>query len=193
MSRWLWETKLSGDHSNAVTNWGRAGLRRGCDAHADPSSGNSHAGSNCVACAYCNTGAPDCHAGSYRACSQVRRGRAGDGLSGVHGWDPHRYASAEDIVVNGNIYNQLVEYDPLNVGQIIGDLAESWDISSDALTYTFNLRDNVKWTDGQALDADDVVFSLNRMIDNSTDPRPKAGVWRSYLVENAVAKVTRAR
>ena len=108
---------------------------------------------------------------------------------GVHGWDPHRYASAEDIVVNGNIYNQLVEYDPLNVGQIIGDLAESWDISSDALTYTFNLRDNVKWTDGQALDADDVVFSLNRMIDNSTDPRPKAGVWRSYLVENAVAKV----
>ncbi len=108
---------------------------------------------------------------------------------GIHGWDPHRNGSAEDIVVNGMTYNQLLEYNPINPSEIIGDLAESWEVSTDARTFTFNLHDNVKWTDGEALDADDVVFSLERMIDNSTDPRPKAGVWRSYLAENPVEKV----
>ena len=104
------------------------------------------------------------------------------------GWDPHKYGNAETIVVSGNIYNQLLEYDPLNPSEIIGDLAESWVVSPDSLTFTFKLLDNVKWTDGETLDADDVVFSLNRMIDK-TDTRPKAGVWRSYLAENPVEKV----
>jgi len=40
-------------------------------------------------------------------------------------------------------------------------LAESWEISEDGLVYTFHLRQNVKWHDGEAFNADDVIFSKN--------------------------------
>lgn len=55
--------------------------------------------------------------------------------------------------------------------QIIPSLAESWAISDDALTYTFKLRKGVKWhtnknfTPTRELNADDVLFSFNRMFD----------------------------
>ncbi|QYH35279.1 ABC transporter substrate-binding protein [Salinibacterium sp. M195] len=40
-------------------------------------------------------------------------------------------------------------------------LAESWDVSEDGRTWTFNLRDDVNWSDGEAFTADDVVFTFN--------------------------------
>lgn len=44
---------------------------------------------------------------------------------------------------------------------IIPWLAKSWEMSDDGLTYTFKLAENVKWHDGQAFTAEDVVFSYN--------------------------------
>ncbi|MBI3592957.1 MAG: peptide-binding protein, partial [Nitrospirae bacterium] len=52
-------------------------------------------------------------------------------------------ASAE---ISGYIFNGLTKYDK-NI-KIIGDLAESWDISRDGLIITFHLRKGVKWHDG---------------------------------------------
>jgi peptide/nickel transport system substrate-binding protein len=46
-----------------------------------------------------------------------------------------------------------------DTGQPLPDLAESWQISSDGLTYTFKLRPGLVWHDGQAFDADDVLFT----------------------------------
>ena len=106
----------------------------------------------------------------------------------VQGWDPYKYGAIQSIVANGNIYNQLVEYNPLNPSEIIGDLAESWEVSPDGLTYTFHLRTDVKWSDGQVVDADDAEFSLKRLIDTS-EPRPRAGIWRFYVAEDPVEKV----
>ena len=45
------------------------------------------------------------------------------------------------------------------------DLAESWTVSPDAKTYTFKLRDGLKFSDGSALTAQDVKFSLERLRD----------------------------
>ena len=64
------------------------------------------------------------------------------------------------------IYNGLVKYDGnLN---LVGDLAESWDISPDGLTITFHLRKGVKWQDGAPFTAQDVLFTYQVMVDPKT-------------------------
>jgi peptide/nickel transport system substrate-binding protein len=70
------------------------------------------------------------------------------------------------------VYNGLVKYDKdLN---IVGELAESWEVSSDGLIITFHLRKGVKWHDGFPFTADDVLFTYQVTIDPKT-PTPYAG------------------
>src|SRR5215831_1815706 len=74
----------------------------------------------------------------------------------------------------GPVYNQVVEFNPINPKEITGDLAKSWDVTDQGGTYTFHLYDNVKWWDGKDLTAEDVAFSLQRMIEPGK-PRPRTG------------------
>ncbi|NTW99312.1 MAG: peptide-binding protein, partial [Geobacteraceae bacterium] len=68
--------------------------------------------------------------------------------------------------VAGQIYNGLVKYDKnLN---IVGDLAESFDISADGLTITFHLRSGVKWHDGAPFTSSDVLYTYRVTIDPKT-------------------------
>ena len=50
-------------------------------------------------------------------------------------------------------------------GEIKPDAAESWDISDDGLTYTFHLRDGLKWSDGEDVKAGDYVYGIQRLMD----------------------------
>jgi len=68
--------------------------------------------------------------------------------------------------VAGLIFNGLVKYD--TDLSVIGDLAESWDISPDGLVITFHLRKGVKWTDGVEFTADDVMFGYQTIINEKT-------------------------
>jgi peptide/nickel transport system substrate-binding protein len=61
------------------------------------------------------------------------------------------------------VFDQLTTYD-LH-GKIVGDLAKSWKLSDDQLTWTFNLEPNVKWQDGQPFTAKDVQFTLEILAD----------------------------
>lgn len=68
--------------------------------------------------------------------------------------------------VAANIYNGLVKYDKdLN---IVGDLADSWDIDDDGKVITFHLHKGVKWHDGKPFTAEDVAFTYKFMIDPKT-------------------------
>jgi len=49
--------------------------------------------------------------------------------------------------------------------EVMPDLAESWDVSEDGKVWTFNLRENVDWQDGQKFDAEDVMFTLRYIFD----------------------------
>ena len=49
-------------------------------------------------------------------------------------------------------------------GQAQPDLAESWDISEDGLTYTFHIRDGVKWSNGTPVTANDFVYGWQRLV-----------------------------
>ncbi|MCG6929669.1 MAG: ABC transporter substrate-binding protein [Desulfofustis sp.] len=63
-----------------------------------------------------------------------------------------------------NTYDRLINYDVDNVSDIYGGIAESWEISEDGLTFTFKIRQGVTFASGNKLTADDVVFSLRRVI-----------------------------
>lgn len=60
-------------------------------------------------------------------------------------------------------FSKLVRYCTVELTEMCGDLAESWEISDDGTVYTFHLRDGVLWHDGEPFTAEDVEFSL-RMV-----------------------------
>ena len=70
-----------------------------------------------------------------------------------------------------DLYNTRQAFDGLVTldenWQIAPNLAESWTVSDDGLIYTFNLRKDVKWSNGDQLKASDVVFSFNRAMKSS--------------------------
>ena len=65
----------------------------------------------------------------------------------------------------GPMYSLLVRYDKEHYPNIVGDLAESWSVSADGLTYTFKLHPNVKFHDGSILTSEDVKVSFDRLRD----------------------------
>ncbi len=69
-------------------------------------------------------------------------------------------AAAIDEVVYANVFEGLTRF--AADGSVMPGLAESWEISEDGTTYTFNLRSGVTFHDGAAMTAEDVVFSLDR-------------------------------
>jgi peptide/nickel transport system substrate-binding protein len=69
-------------------------------------------------------------------------------------------------------------------GEVVPDLAKSWEISEDGLTYTFNLRRDVRWHDGTTFTADDVVFTILALQDPEFQGRyDLATLWRTVMVE----------
>jgi len=68
--------------------------------------------------------------------------------------------------IASNIFNSLLKYDK-NL-ELTGELAQSWDVSSDQKTITFHLKPNLKWADGHALTSDDVLFTWKTVTDDKT-------------------------
>jgi peptide/nickel transport system substrate-binding protein len=68
-------------------------------------------------------------------------------------------SSASMRVLMYNVLETIVELDP-ETGEVVPGLAESWEVSDDQLTYTFNLREGATFSDGSPVLASDVVFSL---------------------------------
>jgi peptide/nickel transport system substrate-binding protein len=76
-------------------------------------------------------------------------------------------------MVAGNIYEGLLRYDPQL--KPLPQLAKSWTVSPDGLTYTFTLQSGVKWHDGKPFTSADVVFSANVFL-RETHPRLRASL-----------------
>ena len=63
-------------------------------------------------------------------------------------------------------FSGLYAYD--ENGQLVPELAEGYEMSEDGMTYTFTMKDGLLWSDGEVLDAHDVVYSWNRLADPNT-------------------------
>lgn len=74
-------------------------------------------------------------------------------------FNPYYSTDTSSSTIEGFIFSRLVDVDTEFNPE--GDLAESWDFTDDGLTWTFHLREGVKWHDGEDFTADDVVFSYS--------------------------------
>lgn len=76
----------------------------------------------------------------------------------AQGFDPAIATADSSRIRMGYMFAKLLEYDENS--EVVGALAESWDVSEDGTTYTFVLRDTAKFSDGTPVTADDVIFSI---------------------------------
>ncbi|MCB9113930.1 MAG: ABC transporter substrate-binding protein [Caldilineaceae bacterium] len=84
--------------------------------------------------------------------------------------DPGRAFETLPSIIHKATYQTLVTFPPDSVESVIPNLAKSWEISEDGLTYTFMLDENATFANGSAVTAEDVVFSFNRMKNLTGNP-----------------------
>jgi peptide/nickel transport system substrate-binding protein len=77
--------------------------------------------------------------------------------------------------INSYIYESLIKRDEQSL-ENVPVLAERWEISDDHLSYTFYLKNNIKWEDGYPFTAKDVIYSFDRIM----DPKVDAANLRNY-------------
>ena len=79
--------------------------------------------------------------------------------------DPQRMSWMQDLRVARLLYEGLVQNDVLHADfGVIPAVAESWAVSDDALTYTFRLRDDARWSNGEPVTAADFIASWRRAM-----------------------------
>ncbi len=77
--------------------------------------------------------------------------------------DPHLIPGLPEINVVSTLFEGLVGEDPVDLHPVPG-VAESWEVSPDALTYTFHLRANARWSNGEPVTAQDFANSIRRVL-----------------------------
>lgn len=80
--------------------------------------------------------------------------------------DPHRARGVETFSILRDLYEGLVA--EAADGTLIPGVAESWTVSDDGLVWTFALRGDAHWSNGDAVTADDFAWSLRRAVDPAT-------------------------
>jgi oligopeptide transport system substrate-binding protein len=80
--------------------------------------------------------------------------------------DPHRNQEVPGSNVGRDLFEGLINESPQ--GDPVAGSAESWTVSPDGKTYVFTLRRNARWSNGDALTANDFVYGLQRSIDPAT-------------------------
>jgi oligopeptide transport system substrate-binding protein len=80
--------------------------------------------------------------------------------------DQHKTSTVYEGHILRDLYEGLVIYDAR--AQVVPGVAESWSISDDGKTYSFTLRENARWSNGDPVTAEDFVYSLRRIMDPET-------------------------
>lgn len=96
--------------------------------------------------------------------------------------NPLLAVSDADRDLTALIYSGLVRID--NNGSYLPDLAESYEISDDHLTYTFHLKKNLSFHDGQSLTAEDVKFTIEKAMDSTLKSSKRAN-WDGVTIEQS--------
>lgn len=117
---------------------------------------------------------------SVMAASAVTYVRGNDGDPET--LDQHKTSLVAEAHLMRDLYEGLVVYDAS--AKIIPGVAEEWSVSDDGTVYTFNLREDAKWSNGDPVVAEDFVFSLRRIMAPDTGAK-YANIL--YPIKNAEA------
>ncbi len=121
----------------------------------------------------------------------VQEGKHGGGVIPMtHGachvdyWDPHQSTIACGSAGFSPVFSQIMMWNHQNPSELIGDLAKGWQWSDDGMSLTINIFE-AKWSDGESVNADDLAFSLDRMVD-PVPPKPRAQSINPYYERSEV-------
>ena len=132
---------------------------------------------------------------SISACAQSERdsdGGDGGGSSGTKDtftfgaagapdvFDPLYATDGETYRITRQIHQGLLGITP-GTADVQPELAESWEPSEDGLTWTFNLRQGVTFSDGEPFDADAVCYNMERMYDQQGAGQQAAEYWTYFF------------
>lgn len=84
--------------------------------------------------------------------------------------DPGEAFELSTAEITANTYSKLVGLDPNDTSKVVGELAESWTISDDGMTYTFKLKPGLKFASGNPITAEDVAYSFERAVKLDKSP-----------------------
>ncbi len=94
--------------------------------------------------------------------AELRIGNGGEPLT----LDPHRYNLNLEEKILTDLFEGLTAHDA--AGTVVPGVAERWDVSPDGLVWTFHLRADARWSDGQPVTAGDFAYSFRRLLDPQT-------------------------
>ena len=89
----------------------------------------------------------------------------------VSSLDPDNIPDTNAISATRGMYEMLVKFDENQ--QIVGNLADSWEVSDDSLTYTFHLHEGIKFHDGTDFNAQAVIANYERVVDVNNNLRTR--------------------
>src|SRR5437588_11366277 len=104
----------------------------------------------------------------------------------AHGLDPHTYADTGSLVT-GNIAGEMLNRTTFR-GTLVPELAVSWSSNAAATIWTYKLRQGVKFQNGQAMSADDVVGTFKRLTDPNSGSQALSA-YKGVLSPDGVQKV----
>ncbi|MCM2475129.1 ABC transporter substrate-binding protein [Rhizobium sp. CG5] len=84
--------------------------------------------------------------------------------------DPGEAFELSTAEITANSYSKLVALDPADTSKVIGEIADSWTVSDDGLTYTFKLKPGLKFASGNPITAEDVAYSFERAVKLDKSP-----------------------
>ncbi|SDA93353.1 ABC transporter substrate-binding protein [Sinorhizobium sp. NFACC03] len=91
-------------------------------------------------------------------------------IDDVISMDPGEAFELTAAEITGNTYSMLVRLDINDTTKVVGDLADSWTVSDDGLTYTFKLKSGLKFASGNPVTAEDVAWSFERAVKLDKSP-----------------------
>jgi len=119
----------------------------------------------------------------------VTGGQVVEAVAGTAGpLNPLYEQGVNEKEIDGLVYQGLTTVNPKQ--QVVGLLAKSWTVSTDGLTYTFELLGDVRWADGAPFNVDDVMFTFG-VLQSPDYQQPTQQYWKEVKVERADARQVR--